>query len=89
MTAAACVLIAAAIETPEQESVLLAIAILGALPWSLALLLMDPSPGFAERAGLIVALGLSLNVAAVWWVTAVVKRRMLSTRSSSCKADSS
>ena len=86
MTVAACALIAVAIEIPEQESVMLAVAILGALPWSLALLLMDPSPGFAERAGLVVALGLSLNLAAVWGVTAVVKRRVSSTRS--WKADS-
>lgn len=86
MTAAACVLIVAAIETPDQETVLLTVAILGALPWSLALLLMDPSPGFAERAGLVVALGLFLNVAAVWWVTAAVKLRVSSAKS--WKADS-
>ena len=66
MTAAACVLIAVAIDTPEQEGILLAAAIPGALPWSLALLLMDPAAGYAERAGLLVAVGLALNIAAIW-----------------------
>ena len=35
---------------------------------------------YYERAGLVVALGLSLNLAAVWGMTAVVKRRLSSTR---------
>lgn len=87
-TVAACVLVAIAFEAPEQDSVWLALAILGALPWSLALLLLDPLPGFAHRAGWVVAIGLLLNVAAVWGLTAVVKRRLDRGRTRESKADS-
>jgi hypothetical protein len=73
LTAVACVLAAAALRPPEAESALLALAILCALPWSLALLLLALVPGFAGLAGMVVAFGLVLNIAGAWWITAVVR----------------
>ena len=46
---------------PSEQSVLLMVAILCALPWSLALLLLDLSQGFADRAAMIVTVGLFAN----------------------------
>lgn len=50
---------------PSEQSILLMAAILCALPWSLALLLLDLSQGFADRAAVIVTLGLFANVALI------------------------
>lgn len=77
-TVAACALVIAAVRTPVQQGGWLDVAILAALPWSLVLLFMEPSPGFAERAGLVVALGLCLNAALCWWVVALVRSRHVS-----------
>ena len=62
---------------PSEQSILLTIAILCALPWSLALLLLDLSQGFADRAGVIVTLGLFANAALSWWATALLRSRFL------------
>ena len=48
---------------PSELSVVLMAAILYALPWSLAHLLVDVSQGFTERAALIVTAGLFANAA--------------------------
>jgi hypothetical protein len=61
---------------PAEQSVLLATAILSALPWSLALLVLDVGSGFADRAATIVSLGLCVNVALVWWCTALLRARL-------------
>lgn len=61
---------------PSEPSILLTVAILCALPWSLALLLLDLSQGFAVRAALIVTLGLLANTGLVWWSTAVLRARL-------------
>lgn len=74
-TALAVPLVAATLK-PSEQSVLLAIAILCALPWTLALLLLDLSAGFADRAGLVVCLGLFANVAFLWWATALLRARV-------------
>ena len=60
---------------PTEQSVLLVVAILCALPWTLALLLLDLSQGFADRAAVIVCLGLCANVALLWWFTALARAR--------------
>ncbi len=56
---------------------LLAMAILCALPWSLALLLLDFGHGFANQAGAVVCVGLVVNAALLWWCTAALRTRML------------
>ncbi|QNK72914.1 hypothetical protein H7F36_17320 [Variovorax sp. PAMC28562] len=62
--------------SPSLDGSLLVVAILGALPWSLCLLMLDATPGFAETAGRLVALGIVLNLVGVWWgMLAFVKRR--------------
>ncbi|MDM0108874.1 hypothetical protein QTH97_28295 [Variovorax sp. J22R24] len=73
--------LAAATLRPGEQSFLVMVAILCALPWSLALLLLDLSEGFADRASLIVALGLLINTVLVWGVTAWVRRRLRDRRS--------
>lgn len=60
------VLVAAALQTPSAENGLLSAAILCALPWSLALLTLDQTPGFAARAGFVVVGGVCLNFALLW-----------------------
>ncbi|VWX61076.1 membrane hypothetical protein [Burkholderiales bacterium 8X] len=55
-----------AYRTPTSESLWLVVAILAALPWSLALLLLDASGGFADRAAFTVAIGLLFNGLALW-----------------------
>ena len=60
---------------PSEQSILLMVAILCALPWSLALLLLDLSQGFADRAAMIVTVGLFANVALTWWFTALLRAR--------------
>ena len=55
-----------AYRTPTSESLWLVVAILAALPWSLALLLLDASGGFADRAAFTVAIGLLFNLLALW-----------------------
>jgi hypothetical protein len=69
------VALAAATLRPSEQSLLLTVAILCALPWSLALLLLDLSQGFADRAALIVTLGLFANAALIWWFTALLRAR--------------
>jgi hypothetical protein len=62
--------------SPSPDGSLLVVAILGALPWSLCLLMLDAMPGFAETAGRLVSLGIVLNLVGVWWgMLAFVKRR--------------
>jgi hypothetical protein len=60
---------------PSEQTVLLMVAILCALPWSLALLLLDLSQGFADRAAMIVTVGLFANAALIWWFTALLRSR--------------
>lgn len=74
-SALAAPLLAAALQTPHKESPLLAVAILGALPWSLVLMLVDLAPGFASRAGLVVAAGLAINLALLWGLCIAWRRR--------------
>lgn len=61
---------------PAEEGIWLSVAILCALPWSLALLLLDFGQGFADRAALIVTLGLFANAALIWWWTALLRTRL-------------
>jgi hypothetical protein len=58
---------------PSEQSILLTVAILCALPWSLLLLLLDFSHGFADRAAVVVCMGLCANVALLWWSTALLR----------------
>jgi len=60
---------------PSEQSILLMVAILCALPWSLALLLLDLSQGFADRAAMVVTVGLFANVVLAWWFTALLRAR--------------
>lgn len=60
---------------PSEQSILLTVAILCALPWALVLLLLDFGQGFADRAAVIVCVGLVANVAVLWWSTAVLRAR--------------
>jgi len=60
---------------PSDHSVLLMVSILCALPWSLALLLLDFNQGFADRAALIVIAGLCANAVLTWWLTALFQSR--------------
>ena len=62
---------------PSEQGILLMVAILCALPLSLALLLLDLSQGFADRAALIVIAGLFANAALTWWFTALLRARFL------------
>ena len=67
--------LAAATARPSEQSLLLTMAILCALPWSLALLILDFGQGFADRAAVIVTLGLFANAALTWWFTALLRAR--------------
>jgi hypothetical protein len=69
--------LAAATLRPSEQNVLLAAAILCALPWSLALLALDLAQGFAERAAFIVCTGLLVNASLSWWFAAVLRARLL------------
>ena len=60
---------------PSEQSILLSVAILCALPWSLALLLLDFGEGFADRAALVVCIGLCTNAALLWWSTIQLRVR--------------
>jgi len=75
-TALVVPLVAATLK-PSEQSVLLALAILCALPWTLALLLLDLSAGFADRAALVVCLGMCVNVVLLWWSTALLRARAM------------
>jgi hypothetical protein len=58
---------------PSEESVLLAAAILSALPWSLTLLLLNIDHGFGDlRRG---RPGGVHHVAMLWWTTALLRAR--------------
>ena len=62
--------------SPSPDGSLLMTAILGAMPWSLCLLMLEASPGFADTAGRLVSLGIVLNLAVVWWaMLALLKRQ--------------
>jgi len=74
-SAAACLLVATTLKPSSEDSALLGIAILSALPWSLLLLALDLGPGFAARASVIVSAGLCANAALLWWATAVLRSR--------------
>lgn len=73
-TAIALVLAVAAL-WPREHDVLLIAAILCALPWSLAMLAFDLSGGFADRAALVVCIGLFANVALLWGAAALLRSR--------------
>ena len=60
---------------------MLFVAILCALPWSLALLLLDFGQGFADRGAVIVSLGFATNTALVWGATALLRARLRRHRS--------
>lgn len=62
---------------PSEQSALLMIAILCGLPWSLALLLLDLGQGFADRAAVVVCVGLFVNALLLWWFTALLRARWL------------
>ena len=74
VTALAIVLVAATLR-PAEPGVLLVVAILCALPWSLALLLLDVGPGFADRAAVIVSVSLTVNTALIWGSIALLRAR--------------
>lgn len=69
------VALAAATLRPSEQGLLLTVAILCALPWSLALLLLDFGQGFADRAAFVVCIGLCANMALLWWSTAQLRAR--------------
>ena len=76
LTIGGALLVAAACSPSPDGSVLMT-AILGAMPWSLCLLMLEASPGFADTAGRLVSLGIVLNLAVVWWaMVALVRRRL-------------
>lgn len=60
---------------PREQDVFLIAAILCALPWSLALLALDLSEGFADRAALVVCIGLCANIALLWGAAALLRSR--------------
>jgi hypothetical protein len=60
---------------PSEQSILLTVAILCALPWAFVLLLLDFGQGFADRAAVVVCIGLIANAAMLWWSTAVLRAR--------------
>ncbi|MBT2326509.1 hypothetical protein J7E62_29785 [Variovorax paradoxus] len=60
---------------PTEQNILLSVAILCALPWSLALLLLDFGEGFVDRAAVLVCIGLVTNAALIWWSTALLRAR--------------
>ena len=66
---------AASALNPTEGSVLLSLAILCALPWSLVLLLLDVERGLADIGAAIVFLGLYANAALLWWSTALLRAR--------------
>jgi hypothetical protein len=67
--------LAASALNPAEDGILLSLAILCALPWSLVLLLLDVEQGFAEIGAVIVVLGLYMNAAMLWWSTALLRAR--------------
>ncbi|MDM0118143.1 hypothetical protein QTI66_39435, partial [Variovorax sp. J22R133] len=76
LTALAAIL-AVATWRPNEQGLLPMVAILCALPWSLALVPVNFGPGFADHAALIVTAGLFVNAALTWWSTAVLRARCL------------
>jgi hypothetical protein len=79
VTGLAIVLVAAT-QFPAEQGVLLVIAILCALPWSLGLLLLEVGAGFADRGAAIVSLGLTVNTALMWGSTALLRARLRNRR---------
>ena len=69
------VALAAATLRPSEQGLSLTVAILCALPWSLALLLLDFGHGFADRASIVVCIGLCANLAILWWSTTWLRAR--------------
>ncbi|MDQ0024740.1 hypothetical protein J2X90_002542 [Variovorax paradoxus] len=65
-TAMGVVCVASSAAFPESEAAMLA-AIAGALPWSLALLTLDLTPGVAQTALILLAGGWAFNAALLWW----------------------
>ncbi|MDM0029465.1 hypothetical protein [Variovorax saccharolyticus] len=72
---ALAVALGAAALRPSEQGLLLTLAILCALPWTFLLLLLDFGPGFADRAAVVVCLGLAANVALLWCSTALLRAR--------------
>jgi len=86
-TAIALALAVAALR-PREHDVFLVAAILCALPWSLAMLVLDLSEGFADRAAFVVCIGLCVNIVLLWGATAWLRSRYRdrATRSSTVQA---
>jgi hypothetical protein len=66
-SAAGVVCVVSSAVHPESELAMLG-AIAGALPWSLALLTLDLTPGVAQTALLLLAGGWAVNAALLWWL---------------------
>jgi len=66
-TALGVVCIVSSAVLPGSEAAMLA-AIAGSLPWSLALLTLDLSPGVAQTALMLMAAGWAVNAALLWWL---------------------
>ncbi|MDM0033562.1 hypothetical protein QTI33_15625 [Variovorax sp. J22P271] len=75
IASAVAIPMAAAALRPSEQSIWLVVAVLCALPWSLALLVLDLSAGFADRAALVVCVGLLANLLLLWGLTARMRAR--------------
>lgn len=62
------------LDSPQAESMALTVAILAALPWSLVLALIPPTPGFSDFAAWCVAAGISVNLLLLWHAIASIAR---------------
>ena len=80
------VALAASALNPTESSVLLPLAILCALPWSLVLLLLDVERGLADIGAVIVLLGLYANAALLWWSIALLRARFRERQSAALHA---
>jgi len=74
-TALAAVLWVNAMQPEVREGPLLLLGILASLPWSLALMVLDLAPGFAERAATVVGAGLAINTVLLWALCALWRAR--------------
>jgi len=68
------------LQWPTPDSVWLPFAMLAAMPWSLALLLLDPTAGLADRGAWVVAVGLAINLTLLLWLGWSLRRRVQRTR---------
>ena len=72
----AVALLRLSLQWPTPDSVWLPFAMLAAMPWSLALLLLDPTAGLADRGAWVVAVGLAINGALVVWLVCSLRQRV-------------